>query len=214
MILQQLIEEIIRTGIDAGIITDEDRIDHDFIESLVHQYRAEAIIMVYNNDRYKRINASWTQQFIAEYDKTIQDDISTVKFKVPPVISLDKFRDGHLYIGTIDGNCPYRKVVGRAELTMAQHRHLKNNGATRVFASDGFIEEYGNPDLRDLRTDSIFQNPTDVPTYNKFTDEYPVSPEVVALLKELIWTKETSLIKQQFTDSVSSSKDETATPKQ
>lgn len=190
MTLPEGIEEIIRTP-SGGIITDESKLDKAYIESLIHSVRAIAIKNFWIDPKTKgRINSQWLQQYICEYSKDLQEDDCFVKFVCPVTISLDKKTDGAFYIGTIDGNCAYTKVNSRAELSdLMKHRITKD----RVYAlySDGYIEIWNNPICEEVRFDGIIRIPTEVPTYNKWIDPYPISGDLWAIMKTMLFQEET-----------------------
>lgn len=206
MLLKEIGESLIRT-VSAALKTDEDRYEPDFVDDLVHTYRAKAIWEIWRVS--KRLNPIWTQQFIAEFSQDLQDDDCLVRFVCPPAISLDNKRDGFLYIGTIQGNEAYRKVISRAGLANAdQHRITKLNGRlTKALYSDGFLEIYGKPLIRDVRVDGIFANPTDVPAFNPAFDPYPLDDNTLTIMKNLLIQAEMVPMASAQPDMISDSND-------
>ena len=152
MTLPQVRESVIRI-VSAALKTDEDRYEPDYIDDIIHQYRAEATELVWQRD--KRINSNWTQQFIATYSKDLQDDDCFVRFACPPLIALGKKADGAVYVGSIKGHTTYRKVTSRADLANSDlHRFTKSNERTiKALYSDGFWEIHGDPLIKELRID-------------------------------------------------------------
>lgn len=209
MLLTKIVELFQRLP-SGGILTDENKLDPDFIEDAVHRARASAIFIYWQ--RTKRINALWTQQFIAQFDEDIQENNCLVKFEVPPVVSLDNKMDGFLYIGTVDKDCAFRKVESRAQLANANlHRITKvSNRINKALYSDGFMEIHGNTMLKELKVDGIFINPTDIPTFNKEFDEYPVSLDLVNQMETIIANIETPQIEKEPIDVISDSADTTS----
>lgn len=181
----EIIEEIIRAD-NSGIFTDEQKEDNLYMESVVNQYRAQAIFDVYKKTR--RINSSWTQKCLINIDKEIQESTCYVLFPAPQPITLDSFLDGHFYVGSACGLINFPKARSRADLTNRQnHRHtkIKSNTAKVVWADVGY-EVYGNMGLESLLVDGVHAIPTDVPTYNKWIDRYPISPDVLVLMKSYV----------------------------
>lgn len=178
----------------GGIFTDENRFDIRFVETAVHRTRSLAIFNYWQ--KFKRINPVWTQQFIPTYSKDLQEDNCKVIFECPPPISLNSLMDGFLYIGTVDGNCAYRKIVSRAELANINvHRNMKPlTNETIVLYSDSLLECYGNTDLQELKVDGLFADPTQVPTFNKTKDEYPISLDIFEMMKALAFDTEQKII--------------------
>ncbi len=211
MTLPQIRESVIRI-VSAALKTDEDRYEPDYIDAIVHQYRAEAIWQIWQKER--RVNANWTQQFISEYSSDLQEDDCFVRFACPPLIALGKKADGAVYVGSADGHVTYRKVTSRAELANNDlHRFTKTNNRTiKVLWSDGYWEAHGDPLIKELRTDGIFANPTDIPTYNIEHDQYPIDDNTLVLMKKLIVLSELVPMASAEPDRISDSTDKKQQP--
>jgi hypothetical protein len=183
--LREIADEIIRAK-EGGISVDESKYDLQYIYSLIHQARAQAIFTFWQ--KTKRVNNSWTQKFIATYAKDLQDNNCCVKFEAPSAISLDNKMDGFLYIGTVDWNCAYRKVESRSKnASFNKYRYTRNNtNIPRVLYSDGFLEVWGNTFIRELQVDGIFNNPTSVPTFSVDYDEYPCDSALLEQIKVIL----------------------------
>lgn len=186
------IVDLIQTMANAGVYPDASRFDTPFIEDTIHKARAAVLMDFYG--KTKRINPIWTQQYTAKFDINLQDDPCLRRFKVPPVLTLDVFLDGFLYVGTIDGNCQYDKLNTRANLANSEaNRYTKlQEDQVKYIYSDSFIECYGNKELEDLRTDAIHLRPTDIPTYNKTYDEYPLDEALILQMQGLLFGTEIS----------------------
>ena len=125
MLIDEIADIIIRSD-NSGIFTDEQKLDRDYIYALIHKGRARAIFDAFV--KTKRISTSWLQQDILDYDADIQLSEDYVIFGCSQTISLDNVRDGLVYVGTVDGNCQYRKLNGRSELAMySGHRYIKGH---------------------------------------------------------------------------------------
>jgi hypothetical protein len=178
----------------GGVFTDENRFDVRFVETAVHRFRALAIFNYWQ--KFRRVNPVWTQQHTPTFKKDLQEDNCKVIFECPPPISLGTLMDGFLYIGTVDGNCAYRKVVNRSQMANINvHRNMKPTlNQVDVLYSDGMLECYGNTDMQEIRVDGLFMDPTQVPTFNKFKDEYPVSLDIFEAMKVLAFETEQKII--------------------
>ena len=205
MTLPELREAVIRI-VSAAIVTDADRYDSAFIDAIIHQYRAEAIWIIYQKE--KRINSLWTQQFIAEYSADLQEG-GCIRFACPPLVALDNKTDGAIYVGSIDGDIAYRKVTSRAELANNDlHRFSRSNSRNpKALYSDGVWEIHGDPLIQDLRVDGIFMNPTEIKTYNIDIDQYPLDDKTIVLMKKLIFASELIPMASQEPDRISDSTD-------
>lgn len=180
----------------GGVMIDDTKYDFPYIEYLLHQYRERAIVTAWSTS--KRINPLWTQQFVAEYDEELQESDKYVLFKAPPPIAIDSMMDGFLYIGETDGNCAYTKVVTRADLANRnEHRYSKcEPGDIKVLWNNGVFEVYGNTMLKELRVDGVFADPTLIPTYNMQYDQYPVSNDIIVLMKEMMMKEQVQAMTQ------------------
>ncbi len=198
--LIEIRDDIISTP-SGGVMIDDTKYDLPYIEYLIHQYRARAIFISWSTT--KRINPLWTQQFVATYDENAQDVPGAVVFAVPAPISLDSMMDGFLYIGKSDGNCAYTKVVSRADMAnQNSHRYSRcEPGNEKVLWSDGRAEVYGNIMLQKLMVDGIFENPELVPTYNKFYDQYPISNDILVIMKDMMNKEQISVMTQTNSES-------------
>lgn len=184
--LQAEVRENIVRAVSAALNTDENRYEPDYIDDIANQYRAAAIREIWGES--SRINSIWTQQYIAKYSADLQDDDNFVRFACPSAISIDNFRDGFFYVGSVDGNTAYRKVISRASFANANiHRITKiNNRIVKALWSDGYWEIYGAPLIKELRVDGIFPKPTDIPSFNPDYDPYPIDDNTLVLMKALI----------------------------
>lgn len=194
MLLSNLKSQIIRL-VSGGIETDTTRYDFSDIEDKIHYGRAFVIGQSFQQS--KRIGSSWTQQYISPFDPNLQDTNDFVRFKVPHVIRLDSLRDGFVYVGAITSTTAYRRVNNRAEMANYNlHRITKQNERTPKFIySDGYIEVYGDTMIKELRVDGIFRNPTHIPSYNQDIDPYPISADLIGVLKDYLL--KTTLIPEQ-----------------
>ena len=208
MTLPQVRESVIRI-VSAALKTDEDRYEPDYIDDIIHQYRAEAIGIVWQRD--KRINSNWTQTHIATYSRDLQDEDCFVRFACPPLIALGKKADGAIYVGSIAGNIAYRKVTSTAELANNElHRFTKSNERNiKALWGEGFWKVYGSPLIKELRTDGIFANPTGIPTFNPIADEYTIDDNTLVIMKKLIVLSEMAPMASAEPDRVSDSTDKT-----
>ncbi len=185
MKLAELKSQVIRL-VSGGIETDVTRYDFSDIEDKIHYGRSVVISESFKES--KRIGSAWLQRFISPFNTNLQDSNKFVRFKVPDVIRLDNYRDGFVYVGAIDSNIAYRRVVDRA--TMANGNlyriTIQNQQTARFLYEQGYIEVYGNTNIRQLAIDGIFSNPTHIPTYNQDTDEYPLGETLIGPLKEYL----------------------------
>ena len=66
--------------------------------------------------------------------------------------------------------------------------------------------------IKELRTDGIFANPTDIPTYNIEHDQYPIDDNTLVLMKKLIVLSELVPMASAEPDRISDSTDKKQQP--
>lgn len=184
----------------GGIITDEQRFEPLFLNSIINAVRGEIVRIKFQQSKY--IHPNYYQKYYPEYSADLQtDDKCTVKFLCPRPISLDDFTDGHRYIGTIDGVKNFRRIRSRGQLSnYNKHRvmNVNNNRATSVLydANEGVIEVYGNLELREMLVESVFGNPFEIPLYNTLKDNYPMPDNDVPMLEGLLRNPTESMVQK------------------
>lgn len=207
------IADSIKRMAQGGTSTEESKFTLPYLYQVIHEARSNVIKAVFTAER--KIQSVWTQSYEPDFDPLIQDqNPCCVKFAIPAPIALDKKTQGFLYVGEIGGNCAYRIVRSRAELANGnQHRVTKTKditlgGIIRGLYSDGILELYGNLNLKKIRVDGVWLNPTLLPTYNLEQDFYPVSDLELAQIKQVIYqsvigneAKTPQDIKQDMVDS-------------
>jgi hypothetical protein len=182
MTLLEIATQIIKE-VQGGMRTVESKFSNEYIYSLIHAYRANVLRAQFSKS--KRIHPLWTQQFYPEYSADLQDDVCAVKFQIPASIIMNEQTNGYLYIGEVAGNCAYKQLNSRAELsTYNQHRVSKQG--VRIIYSDGTLEVYGNIEMKTLRVDGVFANPAEIPTFNPDFDNYPMDNESINQMKDII----------------------------
>jgi len=181
-ILPKIADAIIR-NIQGAIRTSETKFDIPYIYQVIHEARASILKATFTKER--RIQSSWTQIYIPDFNADLQDNDCVVKFEVPAPVALDNKIDGFLYVGMIEKNCAFRKAVSRAELSNI-NRHRTGRKAIKYLYSEGIMEVYANPLIKEMMIDGIFANPTVLPTYNIRFSEYPIDDASLALLKTAV----------------------------
>lgn len=189
MILSDIVEMFQRQA-NGGVFDTSTRWDIPFTEDTIHKARATVMFNYYQ--KFKKINPMWTQRFVATYSQDLQESKKFVKFACPPVVTLNDYIDGFMYVGNVNDNVSYRKVSSRAALANAnEHRYTKLTLNTPEFIySDGYLEVYGIATIRELMVDGVFLNPVNVPSYNKIFDQYPVDESLIPQMQDLVFNTE------------------------
>jgi len=196
MILLNIANQIIKE-VQGGVHTVESKFSVEYIYSLIHSYRASLIRAQFS--RSKRIHPLWTQQFFPEFDADLQDDDCVRKFQVPASIIMNEQTNGYLYIGDVTGNCAYKQLNSRAELSTYNQHRVSNKGV-RIIYSDGVLEVYGNTDISAIRVDGVFADPTQIPTFNADIDNYPLDDDTINQMKAMIVKSELGMEAQTPAD--------------
>ncbi len=204
MLLKEIVEMFQRQA-GGGVFDTDTRYDIGFSEDTIHKARATVMFNYYQ--KYKKINPIWLQPFIGTYDADLQESKRFVKFVCPPTVTLDDFIDGFIYVGNLDGTVEYTKNPDRASLLNSQsHRYISRGLSNPTFIYfNGCIEIYNNPNIKELKVDGIFLDPTKVSSYNKEYDPYPVDDSLIPLMQDLIYNSESKIelgqgvkVKNQF----------------
>lgn len=192
------IADSIKRQAQGGISTEESKFSIAYLYQVIHEARATIIKTSFSKEQ--KIQSVWTQSYEPDYDPLIQDENPcSVKFLIPAPMNLDNKNQGFLYVGEVNGNCAYRMVISRAELsTYNNHRITKTKditlgGSIRGLYSDGILELYGDLNLKKVRIDGIWLNPTLLPTYNMDLDYYPIDDSNLSLLKTYILQNTTGI---------------------
>lgn len=173
----------------GGIISDENRLDFDYMLNLTNTARAQMGRDMFQKN--KRLNPQWYQQYWPVFEKDLQDDEIVVRFFCPEVFSLDDNNDGFRYIGTIDCATAFSRIKNRGELaTMNRHKVMK----TLIGVQTGILyngsaqqlEVYGNSELEELLVEALFADPREVPTYNNISDNYPIPDDLLPMLDQYV----------------------------
>ncbi len=190
-------------------MTDENKMDREFIAFLVHQVRAEAIMQWFQKNN--TIHDMWLQRYTPTYDSNIQvlSDCE-VKFRHPPVINLSRTRDGFEYVGDINELDNFRRATMKSV-----YSKLKVTNRPGVTSWDWQYDEYGFPEIsirgnviqREIMTKSILMNPLQLPTYREEWDEYPITPELLPFMQQRLFQLHTNIIVTRRGDTIPDSQD-------
>ena len=186
MTLPEIQADIIKF-VQGGKYQVGSKFDSINLQQLILQYRAIQLGIAYKKE--SRINPLWTQNYQPDFDKDLQDEKNVIKFRIPPVVRLDEFTLGFLYIGSTDCLNNYRLLRSRAELsTYSKHRVYRKSKVPVCIYSDGILEVHNRSDLGkiDLRIDSVFENPLDIPTYHPDLSQFPLDFDNIVNMKQLI----------------------------
>lgn len=212
MILPKLIETIIRTP-SGGVMTDENKLDRDFVASNIHQVRAESIINWLQNPK-NGPHDLWYQIYYPDFETNLQASGNcVVKFKIPVPINLPGYKDGIEYFGTDDGFTPFVWTgAGAMKAVYAAHRVTNRRGFITYsweYNEGGYaeMEVKGNKLFRRGKMKLIAANPLDVPTFRQDKDEYPITEELLPFMIRRLFDLQTRIIVEKKADAVDDGQD-------
>lgn len=212
MTAPEIIETIIRTP-SGGAMTDENKLDRDFVASNMHLGRAFAINEWLKNPK-NGPHDLWYQMYTPTYTSTLQESGNCVTvFKIPVPINLYGYGDGIEYFGTDDGynNIP-SAGIGAMESVYSQIAITSRPGlVTRSWRyNDGGYAEMrvkGNKIMERALMKLIAANPFDIPTFRQDVDEYPITPELIPAMIQYLFQLQTKIIVERKADVVPNSQD-------
>lgn len=173
-------------GIQGGIRTTESKFSAAAIVDNLWECRAVQIGNVYKKS--SRINPVWTQPYYPDFDDALQDEKNVIKYKIPAVVQMDEFTLGFMYIGSVDCLNQYRLFRSRAEYANSRrHRVQKTSEVPVAIYSDHILEIHNTKTNKiELRTDSVFQRPTDLPTFNYEKSDIPLDDNNLSIVRQMI----------------------------
>jgi hypothetical protein len=197
-----------------GILTEEQRMSQKYVYALMANYRGALVRL-----RYKEtgtIHPAYYQKYYFDYSKDLQESNCYVRFFCPPPLSISKDVDGFFYVGTIpEGSIPsiaWSRIKTRPALSnynahQTMKKILEKNTSALWENQNQMWEVYGNLDIREGMVEGVFANPFDIPGYNKEIDNFPVVQDDLALLTDLIYKGNTSIVFSRNPDLLSTSND-------
>lgn len=187
ILLAELVEEI-RNDLNSGMGYNDSRWDDEYLESKIHSARA-TLIGQYMMKVGKFINDSWVQTLDISFQER-EKDCEVVTFECPDVISVDGHNDGFVYVGHVNGFKPFPRirkgystltrhsVFARKKEIMWDYKHLEQNRMLLQF--------YNNKNLTYVMVRAMFNNPTELPNYDKTMDHYPVDANLKREIVEYV----------------------------
>lgn len=127
-----------------------------------------------------RLHPDWTQTFYATYDPLFQDSDCETVFELPTAIKFKKIVDGYQWFGNTDGSVQYRRINSRGEYNnMLKHpmllRSITHNVAVLIEDTRAMVyTKVPRARIQQLRVNAIFNSPTQLPSFNITTDNYPI----------------------------------------
>lgn len=191
ILLPELSQELV-AQVSGGIFNDEVKFDLDLIESIIHQARADIL----RESGWKRIPDIYYQVHTPTYQSAWQDStMCYVDFTVPDVIAVGQWSDGARYCGSPDGLAAFTRYgSGVQQAILNQHRVTKLSNQPvdvplwniymNTSAGRNTLRIYNAPDIEEVIVQGIFAVPTEVSSYRREFDAYPIGEGAISTLKE------------------------------
>jgi len=194
--------DIVQRTVSGDIVTADNKYDDAYILQLIDGARAVWLVQIYAID--KRIAPICYQKYYPEYSITLQPkDRCFAKFKMPDIVKLDEHSDGIRYAGSDDYNGgqanDFRRIVSRAWLSTF-FKHPIMNPSTRFYsalydASSGVLELRGKAKfVKTPLVEALFKHPTQIPTFNRELDDYPLSIDGITAIQKMIFENDTRIV--------------------
>ncbi len=195
----------------GGYLTIDSRFDKGYIYSLIHS--ARSIIVMERFKANMSIPPVYYQPYTPTFEKVAQDSdkCCTIFYGVPTIIGGDGRTSGLGYVGTINGKPKIFKEVGsRAELAaMFTDRTMRNLTRPYVLIGGESIEVYSNETIKNFSIEAIFKDPTQLPTYDIPTSEYPMDIADIAKMETYLMQGAMGASIKTIADRIANSRDDT-----
>jgi hypothetical protein len=191
MTLYEITETLIRAA-NGGNYSSDMKWDFPYIESMVHQVRAQAIIIKYNGSRTmaanKTVQADWVQSHTYDTFTTISpsNEPKYLTVSALPTVTINSIQLGTVYLGSDGGTTQFKEATSKGQISTWYSQNLLNNGKRiGILRKGDTIEIYGNHLLKEFTEDAVYARPDLVGTWNYDTSKYPISEDLVPIMRSL-----------------------------
>ncbi len=210
MTLPELIERIDRLT-NAGIYSDESKLDSGYIESLINSGRA--VILHQDFLKFRRWSSEAMQDYYPAYDIYFQDSFCYTRFQLPTgFIQANGAQDGLIYCGSSSNKIlttrAFRRIKSRTELSdMLQHPVMTPANGTYVgVLMEGLMMTLISKErIKEPMITAIFENPMALEDYNRNSDNYPINESMITDLEMYLIKTDFTVILGRNADTISDS---------
>lgn len=193
MVTLDILTDQIKAEVSGALVTDESKFTDELVQKLIHQSRAELIASM----KVRNYPDILYQRYYPTYDSALQISDCYVEFVIPDPINMGARGDGIRYLGNRNEFQPFTRMgTGAMKSVYAQHRltNPKNRKETMWAASmdeTGYmkVQLYNNVEIEEIEVWGMFADPTEVTYFRQDTDPYPISAEMIPVLKEMVFEK-------------------------
>ena len=180
--LEQIVQSCI-SSVQGGQFTDESNMYTGKIEEKVHEVRNNFIREKYIQNN--QVHPDWIQRFYPEYDEFMQEDKCVTTFECPRFVDLGT-RDGLIYVGSSDYPQSFGRAYNIGDLSTMMSHPIYNRERITVLYENGRIYIYSKQRIISPMVSGVFARPTDLKSYNKFYDNYPLDPHTCMLVENAV----------------------------
>ncbi len=205
--------------VNAGIQTDESRMDRAYLAVLVHQGRA--VVCAEDYLKFQRWDSNALQYFYPQYSQYLQSSVCFTRFQLPTgFVSADARKDGLVYVGSSNdienfnayGLQNFYRVKFRTELIdMLNHpiTNPKNGNMILALVEGNTMEVYSTGLIKNLAVGAVWSDPTAMPDFNVNKDSYPIGSDLIPRILTYVYQTALGIEKSQVPDTISSSSEST-----
>lgn len=191
MTLYEITETLIRAA-NGGNYSADMKWDIPYIESMVHQTRAQAIILKYNGSRNlaanKTVLADWVQShtYTNLTKVTPKNEPAYLVVDALPTVTINSIQLGSVYLGTEGGTTQFFEAKSRGDIATWYAQNIFSNGKViGLFRKGDTIQIHGNSLLKSFTEDAVYERPDLVGSWNYDTSKYPISEDLVPIMRNL-----------------------------
>ena len=209
---QREIVSLVLSRIAGGIETDERTSAYKKIVAIINVSRG-AILPEVSKKSFRSVS-SWQQVYEPVFDPDLQETPEFTVFYFPDLIRLDSIFDGNFFIGSRLCSDQFRALKSRGEYYGMKKHRTQANSLSRYFyylIQNQRIEIYHPTSTRPekFRAESIFFDPTQVPSFNVDVDDYPMDQDSIPMMLDFIKKTYTMDVLATTADTISDSRDDT-----
>lgn len=190
MTLKQCIETL-QSSTGGGVFTAENLLEVGFAEQVLGIARAMCIKELY--PKKNTVHEIYYQTVPLKYEEALQEDDCYTLFRYPVILNINAEVDGHQYIGKSKGDVAWTRVksFSHYQNLKAAYGRIRNDNLHYVLEPEsGFVRVYHNSSAarpKEAIGRSIFADPLHpLIMFNKQVDEYPITPECLALVEQYL----------------------------
>lgn len=186
--------------LEGGLVTSDNKFDKIYLLMLLDLGRAEWLVESYAKD--KRLSPVCYQKYYPTLSLPLQTTPAFKKFRMPDIVRLDEHSNGIRYIGEDDyaNDCTnnFVGIQSRAVLSNYNKHPVMNTNRFFSYLYDGdaqILELRGKARLVEKPLfECLFKHPTEIPTFNRDLDDYPLPLDGIYSVERMITTNDTRLM--------------------